>query len=32
MWKAGFRSLMITPESASEVMLSSYGKGFCRKT
>jgi len=31
MWKAGFRSLMITPESASEKMLGSYGKGFCRE-
>ena len=31
MWKAGFRSFMITPESASEQMLSSYGKGFCRE-
>ncbi len=31
MWKAGFRSIMITPESASEEMLSSYGKGFCRE-
>ncbi len=31
MWKAGFRSLMITPESASDTMLSSYGKGFCRE-
>jgi radical SAM superfamily enzyme YgiQ (UPF0313 family) len=29
MWKAGFRSIMITPESASEDMLASYGKGFC---
>lgn len=28
MWSAGFRSLMITPESASDVMLSSYRKGF----
>jgi radical SAM superfamily enzyme YgiQ (UPF0313 family) len=31
MWKAGFRSIMITPESASEQMLSNYGKGFCRE-
>jgi len=30
MWQAGFRSFMITPESASDTMLSSYGKGFCR--
>lgn len=28
MWRAGFRSFMITPESASEKMLRSYGKGF----
>ncbi|MGC8659217.1 MAG: B12-binding domain-containing radical SAM protein [Desulfomonilaceae bacterium] len=28
MWNAGFRSLMITPESVSDVMLSSYRKGF----
>jgi len=30
MWQAGFRSFMITPESASDTMLSSYRKGFCR--
>jgi hypothetical protein len=30
MWRAGFRSFMITPESASDTMLSSYRKGFCR--
>lgn len=28
MWRAGFRSFMITPESASEEMLRSYRKGF----
>ncbi|MGC8603512.1 MAG: B12-binding domain-containing radical SAM protein [Desulfomonilaceae bacterium] len=28
MWKAGFRSLMITPESASDTMLMNYKKGF----
>lgn len=28
MWRAGFRSFMITPESASETMLASYRKGF----
>ncbi len=28
MWKAGFRSFMITPESASDKMLRSYRKGF----
>ncbi len=28
MWKAGFRSLMITPESASDTMLANYRKGF----
>jgi radical SAM superfamily enzyme YgiQ (UPF0313 family) len=28
MWRAGFRSFMITPESASGVMLKSYKKGF----
>jgi radical SAM superfamily enzyme YgiQ (UPF0313 family) len=28
MWRAGFRSFMITPESASDVMLKSYKKGF----
>jgi hypothetical protein len=31
MWHAGFRSFMITPESASDTMLSSYRKGFCRE-
>jgi len=30
MWRAGFRSFMITPESASDTMLNSYRKGFCR--
>jgi hypothetical protein len=30
MWQSGFRSFMITPESASDTMLSSYRKGFCR--
>jgi radical SAM superfamily enzyme YgiQ (UPF0313 family) len=30
MWQAGFRSFMITPESASDTMLRSYRKGFCR--
>ena len=30
MWQAGFRSFMITPESASDTVLSSYRKGFCR--
>ncbi len=30
MWRAGFRSFMITPESASDKMLHSYGKGFTR--
>jgi hypothetical protein len=30
MWRAGFRSFMITPESASDKMLSSYRKGFNR--
>jgi hypothetical protein len=30
MWLAGFRSFMITPESASDTMLSIYRKGFCR--
>jgi len=30
MWQAGFRSFMITPESASDTMLSNYRKGFCR--
>lgn len=28
MWRAGFRSLMITPESASDTMLGNYRKGF----
>jgi anaerobic magnesium-protoporphyrin IX monomethyl ester cyclase len=32
MWKAGFRSFMITPESASDEMLRNYGKGFMRDT
>jgi hypothetical protein len=31
MWRAGFRSFMITPESASDTMLSSYRKGFGRE-
>jgi hypothetical protein len=31
MWRAGFRSFMITPESASDTMLTSYRKGFCRE-
>lgn len=30
MWRAGFRSFMITPESASSTMLKSYRKGFNR--
>ena len=30
MWKAGFRSLMVTPESVSDKMLRSYRKGFNR--
>jgi hypothetical protein len=30
MWRAGFRSFMITPESASDTMLASYRKGFGR--
>ena len=30
MWRAGFRSFMITPESASDAMLKSYKKGFTR--
>jgi radical SAM superfamily enzyme YgiQ (UPF0313 family) len=30
MWRAGFRSLMITPESVSDTMLQSYRKGFTR--
>lgn len=28
MWRAGFRSFMITPESASQTMLENYRKGF----
>jgi radical SAM superfamily enzyme YgiQ (UPF0313 family) len=28
MWRAGFRSFWITPESASETMIRHYGKGF----
>jgi radical SAM superfamily enzyme YgiQ (UPF0313 family) len=28
MWRAGFRSFMITPDSASNRMLHNYGKGF----
>jgi radical SAM superfamily enzyme YgiQ (UPF0313 family) len=28
MWRAGFRSFMITPESASETMIRNYKKGF----
>lgn len=28
MWRAGFRSLVLSPESASETMIRSYGKGF----
>ena len=28
MWRAGFRSFMITPDSASNRMLRNYGKGF----
>ncbi len=28
MWKAGFASYMMTPESASETMIKNYGKGF----
>jgi radical SAM superfamily enzyme YgiQ (UPF0313 family) len=28
LWRAGFRSFMITPESASEEMLHNYRKGF----
>jgi len=31
MWQAGFRSFMITPESASDTMLKSYRKGFGRE-
>jgi radical SAM superfamily enzyme YgiQ (UPF0313 family) len=30
MWRAGFRSFMITPESGSETMLRNYRKGFTR--
>jgi radical SAM superfamily enzyme YgiQ (UPF0313 family) len=30
MWRAGFRSLMVTPESVSDKMLRSYRKGFTR--
>ena len=30
MWRAGFRSFMITPESASETMLRNYRKGFSK--
>ena len=30
MWRAGFRSFMITPESASEEMIRNYRKGFTR--
>ncbi len=30
MWRAGFRSFMITPESASATMIRSYRKGFSR--
>jgi radical SAM superfamily enzyme YgiQ (UPF0313 family) len=30
MWQAGFRSFMITPESASETMLHNYRKGFSK--
>jgi hypothetical protein len=30
-WRAGFRSLMITPESASDLMLRNYRKGFSRE-
>ncbi|MFC1834215.1 B12-binding domain-containing radical SAM protein [Thermodesulfobacteriota bacterium] len=28
MWRAGFRSFMITPESASPTMIANYAKGF----
>ncbi len=31
MWRAGFRTLMVTPESASDVMLQNYRKGFSRE-
>jgi radical SAM superfamily enzyme YgiQ (UPF0313 family) len=30
MWRAGFRSFMISPESASETMIQNYRKGFHR--
>ena len=30
MWRAGFRSFMITPESASDKMLTNYRKSFTR--
>lgn len=30
MWRAGFASFMISPDSASESMIRSYGKGFTR--
>jgi radical SAM superfamily enzyme YgiQ (UPF0313 family) len=30
MWRAGFRSFMITPDSASNRMLHNYGKGFTK--
>lgn len=28
MWKAGFRSFMLSPESASDKVIRNYGKGF----
>ncbi len=31
LWRAGFRSFMITPESASDTMLENYRKGFARQ-
>ena len=31
MWRAGFRSLMITPESVSDTMLANYSKGLKAK-
>jgi len=31
MWRAGFRSFMITPESASDTMLRNYRKGFSKE-
>jgi radical SAM superfamily enzyme YgiQ (UPF0313 family) len=31
MWRAGFRTFMITPESASDAMLAHYRKGFSRE-